>query len=121
MIIIDGVTWNVPVVNLRRTGDFLDRYATRTVDGDLKRALIGVYFNYEITFGRLSRATHSALWEKLTEPVEFHTVTVPYNDTVYTFTAYFASVGDELLRQTPTANYWGNLTVHFTAKSPARS
>lgn len=121
MIIIDGVTWNVPVVGLRRTGDFLDRYATRTTDGELKRKLIGVYFNYEITFGRMPRAVHSALWEKLTEPVEFHTVTVPYNDTTYTFTAYFSNVGDELMRQTSAANYWGNLTVNFTAKSPARS
>jgi hypothetical protein len=45
---IDGEVYNVAVLTgLDRNADFLDKYAERTDDGDLKRELIGVYFNYK--------------------------------------------------------------------------
>lgn len=123
MLIIDGVKFDVPIVSLKRTADFLDKYAKRTEDGNLQRKLIGVYFNYQLKLARsttVGRAVYQKLWDKLTEPVEFHTVTVPDESGSYTFTAYFANVGDELMTQQAGKNYWQNLTVNFTAKAPAR-
>ncbi len=122
MITIDGVDYDIPVVSLRRTADFLDKFAERTEDGILHRELIGVYFNYQLQLGRTSNVTdYAALWDKLTEPVEFHTVSVPDEDGVYEFTAYFASVGDELRKTKDAINFWKSLTVHFIAKEPART
>lgn len=123
MLIIDGVKFDIPIVSLKRTAEFLDKYAKRTEDGNLQRKLIGVYFNYQLKLARsttVGRAVYQKLWEKLTEPVEFHTVTVPDESGSYTFTAYFANVGDELLAQHGHANFWRDLTVNFTAKAPAR-
>lgn len=123
MIKVDGVAFDIPIVSLKRTADFLDKYAKRTEDGNLQRKLIGVYFNYQL---KLARSTvtgnnvYQKLWDKLTEPVEFHTVVVPDGTGSYTFTAYFANVGDELLMQNAGENFWKNLTVNFTAKAPAR-
>jgi hypothetical protein len=120
MIIIDGVTYNVPVKSIRRKADFLDKYAERTEDGVLQRELIGVYFNYQLEFGRTTDVTeYAALWAKLTEATEFHTVTVPDESGDYTFTAYFANVADEMLKQRGASNFWQNLTVNFVAKEPA--
>jgi hypothetical protein len=122
MVIIDGITYNVPVISIKRKADFLDKYAERNEDGDLLRGLIGVYFNYQLQLGSTTdTAEYARLWDKLTEPVEFHAVTVPDESGDYTFTAYFSSVGDEIRKQTAAKNYWKNLTVNFTAKSPARS
>ena len=122
MIIIDGETYNIPVISVTRKADFLDKYAERTVDGVLHREIIGVYFNYQIKFGHtFDTAEYSLLWNKLTEPEEFHTVTVPDEDGDYTFTAYFSSVGDELTKTRAAANFWKSLTVHFIAQSPART
>lgn len=119
-IIIDGTTYDVPVTEIRRTADFLDKFAERTEDGILHRELIGVYFNYQLRFGSTATPTeYAALWAKLTEAVEFHTVTVPDESGNYTFTAYFASVSDELKKTTGAANFWKNLTVNFIAKEPA--
>lgn len=119
MIKIDGIEFKVPVVSIKRTADFLDKFATRTESGDLQRELIGVYFNYQLQFGStLDMDEYSALWSKLTEATEFHKVTVPDESGDYTFTAYFAGVGDEMRRQTSAKNYWKNLTVNFIAKSP---
>lgn len=120
MIIIDSLTYAIPVLSISRTADFLDKYAERTEDGVLHRELIGVYFNYKIQFGQTAdTATYAALWNKLTEATEFHTVTVPDESGDYTFTAYFANVSDELKKQKGALNFWKSLTVNFVAQEPA--
>lgn len=122
MIHIDGVGYNIDVLSITRTADFLDKYAERTESGDLKRELIGVYFNYKLKFAPgIDPDEYARLWRKLTEPKAFHTVTVPDEAGDYTFTAYFSNVGDELLRKFAQKNYWKNLTVNFIAKEPART
>ncbi len=122
MLSIDGQEYDVPVISLKRKADFLDKYAERTEDGVLRRELIGVYFNYQLKLGAtLDAGEYRRLWRKLTEPEEFHTVTLPGEDGDYTFTAYFSGVGDELRRQRDGRNYFRGLTVNFIARTPARS
>jgi hypothetical protein len=82
--------------------------------------LIGVYFNYKLQFGKTNNTTeYAALWRKLTEVKEFHTVTVPDEAGDYTFVAYFANISDELRKQKGALNFWRNLTVNFVAQAPA--
>jgi len=126
MITIDGTTYQVQIKSLKRSADFLDKSAFRTQDGVLHRELIGVYFNYQLQFGRAITSAaiteYAALWNKLTEPVAFHTVVVPKVATGdFTFTAYFSNVGDELLAVKDSINFWQNLTVNFIAQSPAET
>lgn len=122
MITIDGTAFNVPVIEITRTADYLYKYAERTEDGYLKSELIGVYFNYKLKLGSTTdTVAYAALWAKLSEPVEFHSVTVPDESGDYTFTAYFATVGDTLRKQKATKNYWKDLTVNFIAQVPART
>ena len=120
-ITIDGVTYNVPVTSIKRSADFLDKFAERTADGVLHREIIGVYFNYKLQFGQASMVDYAALWDKLTEPVEFHTVVIPDEDGDLTFTAYFSGISDELVRVSGSTRYWKNLIVNFIAQEPARS
>lgn len=121
MIIIDSVSYDIPVLSITRRADFLDKFAERTADGKLHRELIGVYFNYQLKFGFTTNMTeYQLLWNKLTQKKEFHTVVVPnFGGTSYTFTAYFSNVGDEILRTSDTIDYWKNLTVNFIARDPA--
>lgn len=123
MIVIDGETFDVPVVSITRRADFLDKFAERTEDGVLHRELIGVYFNYSVVLGSTTDvASYAALWNRLTEPVEFHQVTVPdENGENYTFTAYFSNVGDTLRRVKDAQTFWKSLTVNFIAQAPART
>ena len=121
MIIIDGVTYDVPVISISRKAEFLDKFAERTEDGILHREIIGVYYNYVLKFGQSSNnvADYAALWVKLTEATEFHEVTVPDESGDFTFQAYFSNVSDELKKQKGAINFWHNLTVNFIAQSPA--
>jgi predicted ATP-grasp superfamily ATP-dependent carboligase len=122
MITIDGVTYDIPVETIKRNAEFLDKYAERTEDGILHRELIGVYYNYTLTFGRTTDTTeYAALWQKLTEATEFHEVTVPDESGDYTFTAYFANVSDEMRKIKGASNFWKNLTVRFIAQEPANA
>lgn len=120
-IYIDGTRFDVPVADVKRTADVLDKYANRTENGSLKRKLIGVYFNYEITFGdTLDTAEYNRLFDRLTEPVEFHQITVPASDGDFTFKAYISKVSDSMRAQYAGKNYFGDLKASFVAQAPAR-
>lgn len=120
---IDGKQFNIPFVDVKREAPFLDKYATRTENGDLQREIIGVYYNYTLSFPNLilDREEYSELWDILTEPKEFHSFVVPGSSGTYSFTGYVSSVSDQLIRQHNGNNYWGGLSVKLIAKSPARS
>lgn len=121
MIIIDGISYDIPVIEITRSADFLDKFAERTNDGNLHRELIGVYFNYRLKLGSTTNTgVYKALWAKLTEAKEYHTVTVPDESGDYTFTAYFSNVGDKLRKQKGSINHWNGLTVNFIARAPER-
>ena len=52
-LIIDGNSYDIPVIGIVRRADFLDKFAERTNDGKLHRELIGVYFNYQLKLGTI--------------------------------------------------------------------
>lgn len=122
MITIDDTVYNIKVVSLKRTADFLDKMAERTADGNLTRQLIGVFYNYELTLAPgMDTVAYQTFWTAITAPEEFHTVLVPDADGVpYSFSAYFAGVSDELRKDYANKTYWANLTINFIAQAPAR-
>lgn len=124
MIIIDSITYEVPIKVLSRKADMLYRYAERVQNGDLKSELIGVYFNYEVSAGMSANNVedYAALWLKLTEPVESHTITLPNESGTITYDCYFANIKDEIVRvQGDGTTYFRNLTFSAIARSPART
>jgi len=123
-IVIDGETYDVPILSMARSADFLDKYAERTLDGNLNREIIGVYVNYQLAFGKAgSQSEYERLWEKLTEPVEFHSVRLPDEKGFETFMAYFANIRDEFVRvEADGVTRWmKGLTVNIIRRTPARS
>lgn len=118
---IDGVTFDIPLISVKRTADFLDKYAERTEDGNLNRELIGVYFNYQMSFGTIDDdATYEALWDKLTEPVEFHDFVLPTTKGFHAFKGYISGVSDEIERVLDDTAKFKGLQCKFVAKAPAR-
>lgn len=121
-IIIDGNQYNIGVfTGIKETADFLDKYADRTDDGDLKRELIGVYFNFsDIKFEPQTDYNYEEferLWNKLTEAEEFHTIRIAN----FEFKAYFNNVSRVIYDYRNSRAYRKDMTVNFTAKRPARS
>lgn len=120
-ISIDGILYDIPLVSVKRTADFLDKYAERTEDGELKRELIGVYYNYQMSFGVIDDdAAYSALFDRLTEPVEFHDFSLPTTGGQFAFRGYVSSVSDEIEKILEDTAKFKGLQCKFTAKKPAR-
>jgi hypothetical protein len=94
---IDGEDFSVGLVSITRKVTILDKFAERTMDGDLKREIIGSYFNYELTFAEFENMLeYKKLFDVLTAPQEFHTIIIPKN-IGYTeeFKGYVAEVEDK--------------------------
>lgn len=122
-IMVDGIFFDIPMVSLKRNADFLDKYAERSEEGDLLRELIGVYYNYTLTVGTSSDfgdTDYNAFWDKMTEPVEFHEISIPTQDGYYTFRGYISSVSDEYKKILGNKAAFTGFTCKFTAQSPAR-
>lgn len=122
-IMVDGIYFDIPMVSLKRNADFFDKYAERNEEGDLLRELIGVYYNYTLTVGTSSDfgdTDYDAFWNKMTEPTEFHDISVPTKDGYYTFRGYISSVSDEYKKIFDDEAEFTGFTCKFTAKSPAR-
>lgn len=123
-IYVDGTFFDIPMISLKRNADFLDKYAERVETGDLERELIGVYYNYTLTVGTsdaFGETDYDAFWDKMTEPVEFHEISVPSKSGYYTFTGYISSVSDEYEKILDDDAVFKGFTCKFTAKSPART
>ena len=110
-LIIDNEIYNIKVkTGIKRNADFLDKYAERTDDGDLKRELIGVYFNYKnINFEKQTDENYSEyerLYNKLTEAEEFHNIEIAGTN----FKAYFSNVSDEMYLYKNGRPYYRKLT-----------
>lgn len=123
LIIIDGEpAYEVPLKKVTIKADALDKYAERTVDGDLRREMIGVYYNYELEFasGYKFPEEYKRLWAKITEAEEFHTITLWDENGPLTFEGYFANPQNEMLRIKNGVTYWKSMTVSVVAKKPTK-
>lgn len=122
-IVVDGVYFDIPMISLKRTADFLDKFAQRTEDGEFHRELIGVYFNYTLTAGSsedFGETDYEAFFEKITEPVEFHDISLPIKDGYYSFRCYISGVADEYSKILDNEAVFTGFTCKFIAKSPAK-
>ena len=121
-ISIDGDYYDIPLVKMKRTADVLDKYAKRVESGDLKREVIGTYYNYQLDIGEVEDAElYDRLFDKLAEPVEFHDFELPAKGGVTAFRGYVSSVSDEVkaIRAHGDIEYT-SLTCKFISKKPTR-
>ena len=93
-LIIDGITYNIPLVSIQRTLDFLEKYAERTEDGDIKIESIGLYKNYTISIGTIDDAE---MYDRLIDHItdcdnRFHHVLLPDASKQFDFYGYFSSI-----------------------------
>lgn len=121
LIKIDGKEYNVINSELTRNFQVLDgENAGRTLDGEMHRDVIGTYYNYTWKLEPKNIEDYSELYDVLSSPDDYHTITIPYNQSTKTFKAYVTNGQDQLRRQEDGVNYWTGLSVNFIAISPNR-
>lgn len=119
-IIIDGVEYKVPIVDLQRKGDILDLTANRTEDGVLHREVIGTFYNYTLTIGVVNdQDLYNELWWVLTAPVASHMIELPHDHV--SFEGYFGSCKDNIQLVTDDGFRAKGLSFNLVATRPARN
>lgn len=131
-LLIDDVAYPlIHVEELKRSFSVLDgKNTTRVLTGDMRRDIIGTYYNYSMSLvadaEEGSMAQYDAVYEVLSSPDECHTIKVPYAQGYKVFRAYVTSGEDnmvyrELGADGPTRTKWEGLSVNFIAMSPERT
>ncbi len=119
-LIIDGITYTIPLVSIKRTADFLEKYAERTEDGDIKIETIGIYKNYTINIGLIDDVkTYDKLFNHITDCTNrFHHVSLPDASKQFDFYGYFSSISDEVEKVFDSGAQYKGLTWKMTSKKP---
>lgn len=123
---VDGRSYNVtvPAGGLKRSGKVMDGdKAGRLQTGRMERDIIGTYYNYslQIDTKNLDVTEYDDLFQALSAPVDYHTVTLPYGQSTLTFEAYVSNVDDVLKLMQDNRNLWGGLSFNFVAMEPQRT
>ena len=121
---IDGRYFDVfiPQDGIKRSAQILDGPNTeRKTDGNLYREIIGTYYNYtiEIKTDNLTLEEYDELFDLISQPEEYHEITVPYGQGSKTFNAYVSSVDDSLRKIEGDKFFWQGMTLQFIATEPA--
>lgn len=122
-LIIDGTTYNIPFISVKRTLDFLEKFAERTEDGDSHIETIGMYKNYRISIGTIEDPElYDALIEHITDcENRFHHVTLPDASKQFDFCGYFSSIQDEVEMVLETGAQYKGLSWRMTSKKPYKT
>ena len=120
MLKIDGVSYEIPIIELPRSADVIDKVAERTEDGGLYREVLGTYINYKsVVFGTLDDvATYNALYLALIKPVPSHAIELPIDGEYASFTGYVANVTDSVDKVLSDGTRFKALTCSFIAMEP---
>lgn len=121
---IDGRYFNVkiPEKGIKRSFSVTDSdKAGRVLTGAMVRDIIGTFYNYtlDIDTSKLSPVEYDELYDILSAPDDYHSITMPYGQGTITFDAYCTSGEDTLLHRED-KNIWTGLSINFIAISPYR-
>lgn len=117
---IDGVEYNVPIIELPRSFDVLDKTAERTEDGGLYREVLGTYLNHDgVIFGVIDDvATYDALVDVLIKPIPYHTVELPISNKYANSKWYVSGVKDVVDKELSDGTHFKALTCNLKAVDP---
>ena len=116
---IDGVTYPVKLIDVKRKADILDLQAYRTEDGGLFRKIIGTYVNYSVQVGiENDFDLYDRLFDVLSAPVYAHSIQLPNESAPQQ--RYTSSVEDGILRVEEDGTLYKDLTFNITCTNPTR-
>lgn len=120
LIEIDGASYSVGVMELKREFNVETKYDLKTEDGIKHREISGIYHKYALLLGNINADTYDSLLDVLLTADEYHTIKLPDGKNGYkVFDAFFDSISDELVKIYPNGErFWDNLTINFEARVP---
>ena len=120
LFIIDGTSYPVHLIDVKRKADILDAKAYRTEDGIVHRKVIGTYMDYSVTVGiEDDLDLYDTLFNVLCAPVESHMIQLPNESSAQQ--RYTSSVADGILRVEDDGTLYKDLSFNITCTAPTRT
>ena len=123
--VIDDVEYDpktLAIKSINRSFQVLDgSKAGRSLGGSMLRDIIGTYYNYTITFDAKigHEDVYEQLYETLSAPVDYHTLSLPFANKTITQKMYVTSGNDKLVRfRKDGENFFNELSIQFVAMNP---
>ena len=127
LIKIDGVTYDIGEVTLKRNADIIYDPVTQGVMLDFSETDDAVATKYTYSFtiepkrGLHDKHTrYDAFYDDITSPVSVRTVELPFGQGTVIFQAKIKSVGDSLDKSHGGINKWSGLSVTFSPVRPQK-
>ena len=123
MFTIDEYTWPYPC-NIEREAEMRpSEISGMLLDRTYFNDVIGTFLRYTVKLAvpLNDRDACTRVYELLTEPVEGHVFTLPYNQGRITVTGRVLSVPDTFLRLERDGQYWRDLRFTVLANHPSRA
>lgn len=119
IIKIDGVSYNIPIIELPRSFEILDKVAERTEDGGLYREVLGTYLNHDgVVFGTTDMETYDALIDVLIKPIPYHVIELPTTNKYANSKWYVSGVNDKTDIVLENGTQYKELTCNLKAVDP---
>ena len=102
MITIDGQTFRIGIIKITRKASLNRESHGTTLDGRKHYDALGTYFDYDVTIDTkaINVKEYDRLYEVITQPVEYHIVTMPYGQDEISFKAMIKTSNDSVPKYT---------------------
>lgn len=119
-LIIDGDSFSIDIFKLSRAAKIKTKIQAETEDGGIYREMIGTMLDIPtISFGIANDLDeYTRLFDKLIEPVPYHTIVLPIHDKYNTFKGCIDSVTDEVDKVLSSKTRFKSLSCAFYATEP---
>lgn len=123
MFTVDGMQWDFPC-DIDRTAEMTaSEISGMLLNKQYFNDVIGTFLRYSITlvvpFG--SRDAYTQLYEILTQPVDAHSFTLPYNGGQITITGRVTQISDVYKRLPGGAVHWRGIKFEVVANAPTKT
>ena len=124
-IVLDNIVYNVGVVfpEMSRSFELKEGSNTGTaITGRDIRDVLGTNYTYSMKITALpgKHAEYDSFYEAISEPVDSHTVLVPYGQTTLAFEAQIKSGSDKYYGVENGTHIWSDLEIEFAPIAPQR-
>jgi len=122
MFTIDGLTWDVPC-KIERTAEMTaSDISGLMLDRSYFNDVLGTYMSYTVSMAVPldMRDEYAQIYEAITNPVDGHTLVLPYNNGTIEIIARIANISDVYVRLAGGQNYWKGIRFTAIANGPTK-
>lgn len=123
VLIADGTAYDDLMISVEREANIRESdNSGYMLDGSYFADKIGTYFTYavKVAVPVLKESLYTTLYEVITDPVNAHSFTLPYNQSMVNITGRVDGVQDAFYRQEGSVKIWRQISFSIISNYPTK-